>query len=160
INSAAAALQLGVAQGGIEVSGFAAARPAPTGFFTRFGDPDLSNLTNFAGSQKSNFGKWTLTDTGGVGPHSATPTFPSGTRMYEGAASSVGIGSFVNVRQNLQVLADSINANTSKKWKATLQGLRLVLRSQFNGPNSDTTATLTSDGGFNIGDPNQLFSGP
>jgi hypothetical protein len=160
INSASAALQLGVAQGGIEVSGFAATRPAPTGFFTKFGDPDLSNLTNFAGSQKSSFGKWTLTDASGVGPHSATPTFPSGTRMYEGTASSVGVGSFLNVQQNLKVLANSINANTSNKWKGTLQGLRLVLRPQFNGPNSDTTATLTSDGGFNIGDPNQLFSGP
>src|SRR5262249_27959302 len=75
VNSAAAALQLGVDQGGVEVSGFAAARPAPSGFFARFGDPDLTNLTNFAGSLKSAFGQWKLTDVSGTGLHSATPVF-------------------------------------------------------------------------------------
>jgi hypothetical protein len=159
INSAAAALQLGVAQGGVEVSGFAAARPAPTGFFARFGDADLPNLTLFAEAQKSDFGQWTLTDASGVGPHSATPAFPPGARMYNGTVSSLGAGSLLNVRENLQALANSINANTSNRWRAALQGLRLVLRPQFNGPNSDTTATLTSDGGFDIGDTGQLFEG-
>src|SRR5262249_35699494 len=77
-NSAASVLQLGVDQGGVEVSGFAAARPAPSGFFARVGDPNLTNLTKFAGSLKSAFGKWTLTDASGIGPHTATPVFPAG----------------------------------------------------------------------------------
>lgn len=161
-NDATAALQLGVGQGGIEVGGHGALRPAPTGFFAKFGGTDTPNLTNFAGSQKGDFGAWTLTDVSGVGPHTATPAFslPAGTPMYEGPASSVGAGSLLNVRENLQILADSINANTSNRWRASLQGLRLVLRPQFGGVNTDTTATLTSDGGFDIGDANQLFVGP
>src|SRR5262249_24094575 len=125
VNSAAAALQLGVDQGGVEVSGFAAARPAPSGFFARFGDPDLTNLTNFAGSLKSAFGQWKLTDVSGTGLHSATPVFAAGPRMYEGSVSNVGVGSLQNVLQNLQVLAASINANVSNQWKASLQGFRL-----------------------------------
>jgi phage tail sheath protein FI len=160
-NSAAAALQLGPAQGGLEVSGHAARRPAPTGFFAHFGDVEAPNLTAFAGAQQNAFGQWTLTDSSGTGPHSATPTFssPAG-RMYAGTASTAGVGSLRNVRQNLQILADSINANTGNRWKAALQGLRLVLRPQFGGVNSDTTATLTSDGGFDIGAASQLFEGP
>ncbi|MEO7650217.1 MAG: phage tail sheath C-terminal domain-containing protein [Bryobacteraceae bacterium] len=161
VNSAAASLQLGVAQGGLEVGGFSAARPAPTGFFAQFGGIETPNVTSFAGATKSTFGKWTLTDSSGLGPHSATPAFsaPAG-RMYLGSASAVGVGSLRNVRENLQVLVDSINNNTSKKWKASLQGMRLVLRPQFGGVNSDTTAKLASDGTFNVGAAGQLFVGP
>jgi phage tail sheath protein FI len=162
ITNATAALQLGVGQGGIEVSGHGGLRPAPTGFFARFGGTDTPNLTDFAGSLKSDFGAWTLTDVSGVGPHTATPVFslPAGSRMYVGTPPEVGEGSLLNVRENLQLLADSINNNPTKRWRASLQGLRLVLRPQFGGVNTDTTATLTSDGGFDIGAANQLFEGP
>jgi phage tail sheath protein FI len=157
-NSAAGALQLGVAQGGLEVSGYAAARPAPTGFFARFDGDDAPNLTKFAGAQQNTFGVWTLKDSSGFVQHSATPVFPSPTDpMYVGTLSNVGVGSLRNVRQNLQILADSINTNSHNQWKAALQGLRLVLRPQFGGVNSDTTATLTSSGTFNIGAAGQLF---
>ena len=163
ITDATGALQLGVAQGGLEVGGHATLRPAPTGFFARFGGINAPNLTNFAGALKNSLGAWTLTDVSGAGPHTATPVFPApGTRMYEGAGSAVGVGSLRNVRANLQILADSINANTSTRWKAALPqvGLRLVLRAQFGSENTDTTATLASAGAFDIGDPGQLFEGP
>jgi phage tail sheath protein FI len=161
INDATARLQLGSSQGGLEVSGHALLRPAPTGFFARFGGTDTPGLTNFAGAAQDDFGEWTLTDAGGLGPHAATPTFASpGNRMYSGTLSAIGTGSLQNVRQNLQILADSINAGTSNQWRASLQGLRLVLRPLFGGVNSDAAATLASDGAFNIGAAGQLFEGP
>jgi hypothetical protein len=161
ITDATASLQLGVAQGGLEVGGHSTLRPAPSEFFARFGGINTPNLTNFAGALKNSLGAWTLTDVSGAGPHTATPVFPPpGTRMYEGTASAVGVGSLLNVRANLQILADSINANTSTRWRAALQGLRLVLRPQFGSENTDTSATLSSGGAFDIGDPGQLFEGP
>ena len=161
ITNATAALQLGVGQGGIEVGGHGALRPAPTGFFAKFGGTDTPALTSFASSLKSDFGAWTLTDVSGVGPHTATPVFslPAASRMYVGTVSAVGVGSLLNVRENLQILADSINANTNNRWRVSLQGLRLVMRPQFGGVNTDTTARLTSGGAFNIGGPNQFFDG-
>jgi hypothetical protein len=161
INDATARLQLGTSQGGLEVSGHALLRPAPTGFFARFGGTDTPGLTNFAGAAQDDFGEWTLTDASGLGPHAATPTFASpGNRMYSGTVSAVGTGSLQNVRQNLQTLADSLNAGTNNQWRASLQGLRLVLRPLFGGVNSDAAAALTSDGAFDIGAAGQLFEGP
>jgi hypothetical protein len=162
VKSAAGALQLGVGQGGLEVGGYAALRPAPTGFFAKFGGPNATNLTNFAGARQNDFGQWTLNDASGLGPHSATPTFAApGNAMYAGTASTgVGVGSLLNVRENLLILADSINANTGNQWNASLQGFRLVLRPRFGGVNSDTTAALSSSGVFDIGANGQLFEGP
>jgi hypothetical protein len=167
-NDVAVPLQLGVEQGGIEVSGFAALRPAPNGFFSRFGTGGtVPRFTSFAGGAQNDFGAWTLTDASAVGSHTATPIFAApGSRMYSGTVSAgSGVGSLLNVRENLQILADSINANTldangQALWRAALQGYRLVLRPQFGDVNSDTTAIFTSNVAFNIGDTNQLFEGP
>jgi uncharacterized protein len=170
-NDATAALQLGVAQGGIEVSGHAVVRPAPSGFFARLGTGGGVNaLSAFA--EASDLGAWTLNDASGSAPHTNTPTFARpGSPMYDGTAydlslaTNPGEGSLRNVRQNLQILVDSINANAKtvvggqNLWQASLQGYRLVLRPLFgsNNSNVDTTATLTSDGAYVLGANGQLF---
>ena len=184
-NNTAARLQLGVAQGGIEVSGYAALRPVPSGFFARLGtteDNVIVALSNFA--EVSNFATWTLNDSSGFGPHTDTPSFiRPGTAMYNGTVYDVqpespgepqpnpGEGSLRNVRQNLQRLVSSINENTQSPngqqlWNASLQGYRIVLRPQFGGVNSDTTASLNSmpepsdpPEPYNIGATGQFFNG-
>ena len=154
INDLAVTLQLGVAQGGLEVSGFAELRPAPTGYFAQLGGAGLTALTNFAGA--TDIGAWTLTDASGLAPHSNTPTLNN--PMYTGTASTgTGVGSLLNVRENLQLLVNSINANVDNQWQADLHGLRLVLTPSFGGSNSDITAQLSSDGTLDIGGVGEML---
>jgi phage tail sheath protein FI len=171
-NDAATALQLGVDQGGLEVSGYANRRPAPSGFFANLGNLDTAPLPEpleeFAIQAGTSITRWTLTDSSG-GAHSgnARPiTFPA--FLFEGTRftpSGVFDGSLKNVQENLEKLADSISADagTGGFWKAEVHGLRLILTPTYGSVNSDTTATLTSDdgagGGYNIGAAGNPFNG-
>ena len=169
VNDASAPLQLGTAQGGLEVSGFAELRPAQTGLFARLGGPSLSALNNLAGSTDAQIGDWELTDGTTNSPHppAATPAFQTGgSEVYTGTASSVGEGSLLNVRENLRDFADSLNDNVDNQWRATLEGLRLVLRPRISSQlrptvdavNAGVGATLTTDGaGLDIGDDDEYF---
>lgn len=164
-NDATVALQLGTAQGGLEIAGYGVLRPAITGFFARLGTSPtfVEALSVFADA--STLGTWTLTDASGFSPHTDAPTFadtPFSQGTVYDVAANPGLGSLLNVRQNLQVLADSIGANAQNTdgqavWEASLQGYRLVLRPMFGTKNSDTTATLASDGAYNLGADAQFF---
>lgn len=175
---AALMLQLGVGQGGFEVSGYAERRPAPSGFFFNPGalnaSPLPSTLAEFVAVQAADFDHWTLTDNSG-GAHSGIAraiTFPA--NMYEGAAFDATaapyggapfLGSLLNVRENLQDLGENISsqAGTNSQWKAATYGLRLILTPAYGDVNSDTTATLTSTGSsgtpYNIGAAGNPFNG-
>ena len=162
VNDVSAALQLGTAQGGLEVSGFAVLRPAPTGFFARLdGTGSLTAFNNLAGAGATGeeIGELTLTDGTTNSPHMATPVFEIDmVPLFVGTASSVGEGSLLNVRQNLHHLADSLNANVDDQWLATVEGVRVILRPRFGGDNGGVTATMSSDGmGLNVGDDNEYF---
>lgn len=164
-NDAAAALQLGVAQGGVEVSGYATLRPAPTGFFAKMGSAQnpLAALTAFTSA--SSLGAWTLSYDSGASSHSASPIFAAPNNpMYKGTVytGAVGVGSLQNVRENLQRLVESINNGAKSQtgestWQASLQGYRLVLHPLSGGVNADTTATLNNDGTYKLGDKGQFF---
>ncbi len=170
-NDAATTLQLGVDQGGLEVSGYANRRPAPSGFFANLGNLDTAllpePLEELATQQGPSFKRWTLKDSSG-GAHSNQPrtiTFPD--FLYEDTRftpSGVFNGSLKNVQENLEKLADSISADagTGGFWKAEVHGLRLILTPTYGGVNSDTMAILTSDdgggGGYNIGAPGNPFN--
>jgi uncharacterized protein len=167
-NDAAVALQLGVAQGGLEVNGYADQRPAPTGFFGTLGvlsGPELAALNGFAAAQKQDFANWTLSDSSG-GAHSgvAQPiTFPGTATepLHVGAAfspSGVFLGSLRNVRENLQFLANAIAANTNNLWRTSIQGHRMVLTPNYGSVNADITATLTSGTAYNVGTGIGLFT--
>ena len=180
-NDAAVRLQLGVTQGGIEISGYAGFRPAPSGLFARLGTEDnVTALSSFAESTAGTFGEWQLNDSSGFPSHTGTPTFTRPNEpMYNSTVYDVdeepepgepppnpGIGSLLNVRQKLQQLADSINANARRTdndqplWNATLQGYRLVLKPLFGDKNSDVGASLTSPnpaGGYDLGADGQFF---
>lgn len=170
-NDAAVALQLGVNQGGLEISGYARQRPAPTGFFARLEDVDdskpiLARLGNFAVTDQADFKRWTLSDASGENfLNKPGPFTDSGSKMYNGTrfeSTDAFSGSLLNVQENLRRLATSIRNNTKKFWTAAVHGHRLVLVPIFGDVNSDTTATLTSDneeqgGGYNIGEEGALF---
>lgn len=160
VNDVAVALQLGSGQGGLEIGGYASARPAPSGYFARLAsstDP-VDALANFAEAIGDDIGAWTLADSSGQGPHGPQSPGLGPEPMYVGTASSgVGIGSLLNVRQNLQRLADSINDNVADQWSAALQGFRLVLRPRFGNENSDTSAELTTDGTPDLGAAGQML---
>jgi hypothetical protein len=172
-NDASVVLQLGVAQGGIEIDGYASQRPAPTGFFANLGALDsagLAGLNGFAEAEKLDLANWTLTDSSG-GTHSGIAqsiTFPGTATepMYVGSSfvpggiydPSVFVGSLRNVRENLKFLANAIEAGANNLWDASVQGHRLVLKPNYGGVNLDTTATLTSSPGYDIGSGTELFS--
>src|SRR5207237_5067082 len=62
----AAGLQLGVVNGGIEISRWSRARPAPTGIVARLDNApdDLARLLAFATTNQDAIGDWRLTDPG------------------------------------------------------------------------------------------------
>ncbi|MGH8563240.1 MAG: phage tail sheath family protein [Gammaproteobacteria bacterium] len=177
-NDATFTLQLGVGQGGFEVSGFAERRPAPSGFFANLGalnaSPLPAALEEFVVVQAANFESWTLTDNSG-GTHSGNAqaiTFPA--NMYEGTAFDASaapyngapfLGSLLNVRANLEKLGDDVSSEaiTDGLWKADVLDLRLVLTPTYGDVNSDTGAALTSTGSggtpYNIGAAGNPFNG-
>jgi hypothetical protein len=156
----AAPLQLGVANGGVETNRWSRARPAPTGIVARLHGPapdDLVRLLNFAAAQQDQIGAWTLTDPA-VGANYSQDPFAGAPaqEMYVGAsfvpaAVNDALGSLLNVRQHLGVLAASIGNHSNNRFSAGLQGLRLALLPRFEGSDAGRDSRLTSAGAFNIG---------
>src|SRR5262249_7862023 len=145
-NDLAVPLQLGVEQGGLEVDGHAAQRPAPTGFFADLGDLSDARgplgLASFANAEQAALANWTLTDASGKAYSGvAQPiVFPgaAGTRMYNGTAftgvTPALVGSLRNVRENFAFLGSAIEGEvngTNGSWTAAMQGHRLVLTPTF-----------------------------
>lgn len=173
---AARSFHLGVDQGGIEVSGYASHRPAPTGYFARIGiESDLNRLLAFASTKQGELKRYFMTDTSG-GPHSGSPhevTFAGPDTnidpMFRGTkfdAADSFAGSLRNVRQNLEIIAKAITGGTKNTWTADVYGHRLVLTANYGGPNSDINALVDTDNqtsgglsasGYQIGGANQLF---
>ena len=67
------------------------------------------------------------------------------------------LGSLLNVRQNLGVLAASIANHSNNRFAAALQGLRLALMPRFEGSDAGFDSRLTSGGAYNIGGAGELF---
>jgi phage tail sheath protein FI len=171
LNDIAGRFFLGTASGGIEIDRHAILRPAPTGVVARIhsaGTTDLGPLRAFAASHKNQLTGFTLTDASPDSPHVVPPgtlgfasapaseTMYVGTRFVPGAADTA-LGAFVNVVENLAALASAIEANTSNRWRAEVQGLRLALTPTFGDSDSDLTARLTTQGGTDIGAAGGMF---
>jgi hypothetical protein len=171
LNDIAGRLFLGVASGGLEVDRHAVLRPAPTGAVARIHTPgtsDLALIRAFAASQKNQLTGFDLTDASPDSPHGvpagtlAFAAAPAAETMYFGtrfvpSGADTALGSFSNVVENLAALASAIESNTSNRWRAEVQGLRLALTPTFGGPDSDLTARLTTSGGTNIGAGGGMF---
>ena len=159
---AAAALQLGPANGGLEVDGNAFARPAPSGLFASPGDLAtgvLARLGAFADLQGSAITGWTFDgDSGAVG-------FAAGQAMREGPRLPTGlppgspiVGALGNVADNLGVLGRAIESGTSRRWLRTVAGVRLVLEPSGGEANTGAGAALATSP-TNLGAANQAFEG-
>lgn len=168
-NSAAAALQLGVAQGGVEISRFSPVRPAPTGFVTRIHDAtagtfannsDFARIDSFADADKADLSELSIDDaslaTSG-GPLVLNGiAFPAGTRMAEGTLSNTGEGSLLNVAESLDTLRAAMESTAGASWAVRRVGLRLALYPKYGDSDADMTLAVTTGPIVDIGAANQL----
>jgi phage tail sheath protein FI len=155
-----AAIGLGVAQGGIEVGSYSAARPAPSGLVSVLddGSGNLAALLNLGAVAKA-----TLDDAGVAGVAAVRPftivtadiTYPDGAgNLNEGTRSSSE--SLLNINENLQAIANALTAG-SADWRAEVHGYRLALIPDFAGSGSGVGATFTSTPDLTAAD--QIFEG-
>lgn len=145
----AASLMLGTAQGGLEVSAYAALRPAPTGITFKASDP---NFIIDLGSQPQN--QFTEINLDLATPINFNQT-PGTDNIYKDSypTSSSPNGNNDGVRQTLGFVRDAINKYAADhprtfKWKAELWGYRLAIL-----PGSDDENLLLSTfatGTYNI----------
>jgi Bacteriophage tail sheath protein len=152
-------LGLGVAQGGVEVGSYAAARPVPSGLVSVLdaaAPGDLEALLAFGDVPKN-----TLDNPGvdGVRPFTvprADIGYPSSTGdMNEGTTSGT---SLQNVRENLQAIANALSAG-SDDWRAEVHGYRLALIPTFGDSSGGGGAGFTS-ATPDLGATDQIFDGP
>ncbi|MEY6433872.1 DUF2586 family protein [Thioalkalicoccus limnaeus] len=144
-NDVTAALQLGVAAGGLEGSTFGDARPAPNGIVSRVGTSvdRFSALRMLAGVDRGAVDQITLVDDS---PDTHAPIAldigAAGTRIFQQGTSR----SLANVRGVLEVLGVNLSQNTSRRWAAARQGWRLGLRPLYGGDDTGLAAMLTVNG--------------
>jgi hypothetical protein len=147
-NDIAVAMQMGAAQGGIDVDGYAGLRPAPTGLFSAL---RVDNAATFGGwledicavDANAPITAITLTDVLGAANISVA-AWPAGTGLFTAGTITPSDPSLRNVAENLQALVDASNATANVRWTAARHGLRLVWTPNFGGDNGDLTATFTS----------------
>jgi phage tail sheath protein FI len=144
-NDVAVTMQMGAAQGGVDVDGYAGLRPAPTGLFASLAVQTYATfaarMALLCGVNTSTIASITLTDINGATgvPVAAWPA--SGGNF---SAGSITTPSLRNVAENLSTLVNALNTTVGSTWTATLTGLRLGMTASFGGDNGDITATLTS----------------
>jgi hypothetical protein len=131
-------MMMGTAQGGIEVSRYAVARPAPTGISTMV---TLAQLNAFASANAVTVNSITLDGIDAAGAPTVIPAIPLSVETVPAArvhVDAVPIASTVNgnsdgLREKLQLIAQQINANvppanTKFSWKAGVWGSRLAIQ--------------------------------
>lgn len=162
-NDLAVAFQLGVEQGGIEVSSFSSRRPAPSGLFFDLGNPTTSPpfdpLNDFATQEQKSITRFAIS-VGGVQtivPVPAVQTTAASDKMYMGLQSTHP--SLTNVREKLQAIATAVNASTGTNfpWTAAIHGMRLMLMPTSGAANfegevtSGDNADPIGTGGYDLG---------
>ena len=143
-------LMLGSAQGGLEVTRFAANRPAPTGLVFDAGD-----LTSFAERAQTAFNTFTVDGTdillGGTLVTDAAP----GARMYEDGLTPSITGNGDGVREKWAIIAAAINDQRANDpaftWLAQVWGQRLALIPTAGDDNHQGVIATSGGDGVNIG---------
>ena len=153
-------MQMGVAQGGLEVDGYAPRRPAANGLVSTLGPlaqlpGGLTALRSFAAADPDDVDDLRITDVGGAQPVVGLPAWPApaGTSMVRGALTGDQTSSLRNLQQNLDYLVTQINA-APVRWTAARHGFRVVVPPDFGGSDADVTATVetnTGGGGTDLG---------
>jgi uncharacterized protein len=151
-------LGFGVAQGGVEVSSFSAARPVPSSLVSVLDGAaagDLAALLAFGAVAKN------ALDNPGVAV--VRPfTVPQAQIAYPSAAGNMNQGtnsglSLLNIRENLEAIASALSA-ASDDWRAEVHGYRLALIPNFGDTSSGVGATFTSQTP-DLAGANQIFGG-
>jgi phage tail sheath protein FI len=157
----AAALQFGIAAGGLEGSGFGDARPAPTGVVARMGlaSNRFAEFRTLAGQLRNTLTAFSLSDDSS-NPAYAGPVVIDGVAAQPLFQTATG-NSLANVRSALDTLAARISetaqvpGNPRKFWFARRHGIRLALSPNYGGDNTGLGTALTSSdgggGGYNFG---------
>ncbi len=143
-------LMLGSAQGGLEVSRYAASRPAPTGIVF-----DIDDLVIFAGREQTTFDTFTV-DAIGVGLAASLQTSSAvGARMYQDGYTPSVTGNSDGVREKWDIIAAAINDERANDptftWAAQVWGSRLALIPTAGGDNLQAaiaTSAINIDSDF------------
>jgi hypothetical protein len=148
-NDLAAALMLGSAQGGLEVSRFAANRPAPTGLVF-----DRAQLASFADQAQTAFNTFTV-DGVTVALGNSLQTAPAPAPMYRDGYSSAVTGHSDGLREKWAILAAALNDTRANDptfaWAAEVWGQRLAILPTAGDDNSQGSVTTGGADGVDIG---------
>ena len=155
INDLAAVLMFSRSQGAIYHDRFASFRPAPTGYVSQLHNPadgDLNRVFQFLNVAKADLTHFEITDASIAGSPGEQPiVYPDGTgNMMTGNAfvpADGEVGSFSNVVENLNAIADAITADTNKRWKAEVHGVRIVLTPTFGNSDAGFGASFSTSNG-------------
>ena len=126
MNDLAVPLMLGTAQGGFEVSSYAAARPAPNGITLKA----QSALISFAARPQNAFSAITVNGST-ISLGTTLQTVGATSPMYKDAYATSNNGNNDGVREKLAIIQAAISKfadnNPSLRWKAEVWGSRLAL---------------------------------
>ncbi len=141
-------LMLGTAQGGVEISRFAAARPAATGLVFNIGQ-----LAAFAALKQTAFDTITLDGTHNVPLGNSLKTAGANALMYQDANATGPTKGHDGIREKWNIIAKAVNdaraANpAAMPYAARIWGLRLALI-PTDGPDNQVGSIATS-GGDNV----------
>lgn len=136
-------LMLGTAQGGLEVSRYAAARPAPNAITFK-----QSSLAAFAAREQGAFNTINLNGTPiSLGTKLVTAGIATAP-MYKDAYTSSRTGNSDGVREKVAIVCAAVNdhasANPTFKWRAEMWGGRLALLPVEGGDNAIGTVTTSA----------------
>lgn len=143
-------LLLGAAQGGLEVSRYAANRPAPTGVvFSR------ASLTSFAARAQTAFNTFTVDGTDVLLGNSLVTDAAPGARMYQDGSPASIAGNSDGVREKWEIIAAAINDqrinDPAFTWLAQVWGARLALIPTAGDDNLQGAVVTSGGDGVNIG---------
>ena len=150
-------MHLGMANGGLEVDGHAARRPAPTGLFASLGELDIGDLADPAETWLNRFAGFLRADPGQL----QTIRITTSQRVEEYAISGftrptfweavAGEARLRHARDALEQIAQQIATAVNASYTPNLQGFRLVLNPTFTSFAEQESAVVTADGGYEIG---------
>lgn len=153
-NDVSGQLMLGTAQGGIEMSKYAASRPAANGITFK-----ISSFAAFAALAQNVFDEITLTPTSAgsasVKLFNTLQTTNPANPIYEDNITGSISGHSDGVREKWAIIADAINVqrNTDPAfpWSAELWGSRLAILPVSGGDNTAFNIVTSGAGGTDIG---------
>lgn len=153
----AAPMHLGTSNDGLEVGGYAALRPAPTGVFMGLGDISpsagvnwLDRLVTLARTAPAGFPDLTITTSQRADTYTISGI--AAATLWE--ASPAAGTSLRNLRTSLQAIVSAVAGTSGANYDAGLQGFRLVLTADFSSNTEQETAVASTSGGYLVADVN------